>query len=56
MRIAFRELQRKQLEQDFVGQHPGLVSGFPMDRELAHLEQVAHRKKPMMTVPKEIKP
>lgn len=55
-RFPIREQQRKQLEQDFVGQHPGLVSGFPMDRELDHLERVAHQKRPMMTVPKEIKP
>jgi hypothetical protein len=49
------ELQRKQLEQDFVGQHPGLVSGFPMDREMDHLERIAHEKRPLMTVPKGIK-
>jgi hypothetical protein len=47
--------QRRQLEQDFVGQQPGQVSGFPLEREMEHLDRVAHSKKPMMTVPKEIK-
>lgn len=43
--FPMRELQRKQLEQDFVGQHPGLVAGFPMDRELAYLEREHYVKK-----------
>jgi hypothetical protein len=46
-RFPIREDQRRQLERDFVGEHPGLVSGFPMDRELEHLERVAHEKRPM---------
>lgn len=54
-RFPIRDEQRKQLEQDFIGQHPGLVSGFPLDRELAHLEKEHHIKQPMMTVPKKIK-
>lgn len=53
--FPIRAEQRRQLEQDFVGEHPGLVSGFPLDREMEHLERVAHEKKPMMTMPKEIK-
>jgi hypothetical protein len=33
-----KEMQRKLLERDFTGHDPTTVSGFPMDRELEHLE------------------
>lgn len=52
--FAVRAEQRKQLERDFVGVDPTQVSGFPLDRELEHLDRVGHRKKGYMTVPKEI--
>ena len=42
-----KEMQRKLLERDFLGHDPTVVSGFPMDRELEHLET--------MTVPKKRK-
>jgi hypothetical protein len=54
-RFPIRAEQRRQLEQDFIGQQPGAVSGFPLERELAYLEERHHVKKPLMTVPKEIK-
>lgn len=54
-RFPMRELQRRQLEQDFVGQHPGLVAGFPLDRELAYLEREHHVPKVQMVVPKSVK-
>lgn len=54
-RFPIRAEQRRQLEQDFIGEHPGLVSGFPLDRELAYLEEKHHVKRPMMTMPKKLK-
>jgi ribosomal protein L34E len=50
-----KELQRKLLERDFIGRDPTAVAGFPMERELAYLEEKHHKPKPRMTVPKEIK-
>lgn len=52
--FPIRDEQRRQLEQDFVGQLPGLVSGFPLDRELAHLEEEHFVKKGSVTPGKEI--
>jgi hypothetical protein len=52
--FPIRDEQRKQLEQDFVGEHPGLVSGFDIDREVEYLHRTHFKKKPMMSVPKEI--
>jgi hypothetical protein len=53
--FPMRELQREQLEQDFVGQHPDMVAGFPMDREQAFLEREHHVPKVQMVVPKTVK-
>ena len=39
--------QMRRLEQDFVEQHPPTVSGFPLERELEHLERTHHKKRPM---------
>lgn len=52
--FAVKEMQRKLLERDFLGVDPTSVSGFPMDRELEHLEREHGKKKGLMTVPKEI--
>lgn len=49
-----RDQQRQQLERDFKGVDPTRVSGFPLERELEHMEREHHQKKPQMTVPKEI--
>ena len=54
-RFPIRAEQRRQLEQDFIGEHPGLVSGFPLERELEHLEREHYEPKGLMTVPKQIK-
>jgi hypothetical protein len=43
--FPIRELQRQQLEIDFIGQRPGLVAGFPFDRERAYLEREHYVKK-----------
>jgi hypothetical protein len=53
--FAMAELQRQQLTEDFVGQRPGLIVGFPYAREREAMERALHKPKPMMTVPKEIK-
>ena len=50
-----KELQRKLLERDFLGRDPTAVAGFPMERELEHLERTHHKPKGLMQVPKEIK-
>ena len=52
--FPMRELQRKQLEQDFVGERPSPVSGFPMDRELAYLEEKHYEKKGSVTPGKDV--
>jgi hypothetical protein len=51
--FAVRAEQRKQLERDFKGEDPDRVSGFPVDREMEHLDRVSG-KKGLMSVPKEI--
>jgi hypothetical protein len=43
--FPMRELQQQQLFQDFVGERPDLVAGFPMDRELGYLEREHYVKK-----------
>jgi hypothetical protein len=53
-RFPIRELQRQQLQIDFVEQHPPSVSGFPLDRELAHLEKEHYVKKGSVTPGKEL--
>jgi hypothetical protein len=52
--FAVRELQRQLLERDFLGRDPTVVSGFPLERELEHLEREHYQPKDLMTVPKEI--
>ena len=52
--FAVRAEQRRQLERDFLGVDPTVVGGFPLDREMEHLDRVAHAPKVNMTVPKEI--
>jgi hypothetical protein len=44
-KFPMRELQRQQLAQDFVGERPDLVSGFPLDREREFLEREHYEKK-----------
>jgi ribosomal protein L37E len=43
--FPMKELQRKQLEQDFLGVDPTRVGSFPLDREMEHLDRVAHTPK-----------
>jgi hypothetical protein len=52
--FAVRAQQRKQLEENFLGVDPTRVGSFPLDREMEHLDRVAHKPKGYMTVPKEI--
>jgi hypothetical protein len=49
-----KELQRKLLERDFLGQDPMAVGSFPIDREMEYLERAHGKKKGLMTVPKGI--
>lgn len=44
-RFPVRAEQRKQLEQDFKGEDPTRVGSFPLDREMEHLDRVAHSPK-----------
>ena len=54
-RFPVRELQRRLLERDFLGVDPTVVSGFPLDREMAYLEETHHEPKVQMSVPKQLK-
>src|SRR5262245_32216734 len=40
--FPMRELQHKQLTQDFVGERPNLVAGFPYEREREAMERAHH--------------
>ena len=53
-RFPIRELQARQLQEDFVGQHPPPVSGFDLEREFEYLDRKHHVKGKKMSVPKEI--
>jgi hypothetical protein len=53
-RFPMREEQRRQLAQDFVGERPDLVSGFPMDRERAFLERAHYEKKGYVSPGKDV--
>lgn len=53
-RFPMKELQAQQLQADFVGQQPGPLSGFDLEREVEYLDRTHFKKKPMMSVPKEI--
>ena len=46
--------QRRQLEQDFVGQQPPSLAGFSMEREQAYLEREHYMKKGSVTPGKEL--
>lgn len=39
--FAVKELQRKQLEEDFLGVDPTAVGSFPLDREMEHLDRIS---------------
>jgi hypothetical protein len=54
-RFPIKSLQAEQLRSDFIGQQPGALSGFDLEREVEYLDRKHHTKRPMMTVPKEIK-
>ena len=54
-RFPVKRLQRQLLERDFKGVDPTALAGFPLDRELAYLEERHHKPKGLMTVPKEIR-
>lgn len=48
-----RDQQRQQLERDFLGVDETRVGGFPLDREMEHLDRISG-KKGHMAIPKEI--
>jgi hypothetical protein len=53
-KFPMRDEQRRQLDRDFVGERPGLVSGFPLDRERAYLEREHYQKKGYVTPGKDV--
>ena len=52
--FPIRAEQRDRLAIDFMGQQPGIVAGFPMDRELDYLEREHYEKKGSVTPGKEL--
>jgi len=52
--FPMRELQRRQLELDFVGQQPESPLGFDLERELDYLEREHYVKKGSVTPGREI--
>lgn len=53
--FEIREKQRRQLEQDFVGEHPTGPQESLVDREREYLAREFHEPKAQMTVPKKIR-
>ena len=44
--FPMKELQAQQLQSDFVGQQPGALSGFDLEREIEHLDREYHTRRP----------